>query len=259
MTTAATTSDPTPTTAKSGTGSERYAMIVVGVVLVLIALVPLGAGGILVGTHATQRDGDGFYASASNPISTPTRALVSDDLDIGIDGPDRLLDEGRLGTLRLTATGTESSPVFVGIARTSDVSAYLGAVERDEILDLELDPFSVSTTRHVGTAVPAPPASQRFWAESSIGSGEQAIEWPVEEGHWSAVVMNADGTPGVATGVSVGARLGFVLWLGVVGLVAGAVILFAGIALIVSGNRGSRSGAPAGAPVPSLRVAEGTW
>jgi hypothetical protein len=251
------TNTPTPTT--NGSGSGRVALIVLGAVLVLISLVPVVAGGALVGAHATQRDGDGYYASGHNPVATSTRALYSDELEVGTDGPDWLFEDGRLGTLRLTASGTQDNPVFVGIARRAEVNAYLRGVERDEITDFELDPFSIDAKRHAGTAAPAPPAAQRFWAESATGVGEQSIAWPMQEGDWAVVIMNADGSPGVATEVSVGAKVGFILWLGVGILIVGGALLAGGIVAIVAGSRKPRSGHPAQTTPATTRVAQGTW
>ena len=132
----------------------RIVLVVAGALVVLALSLPaLVAGGALV----AARDGDGYYATGSQPLATPTHALVSDGLEVGADGPDALFREGRLGTVRVTATGTEAQPVFVGIARRSQVDAYLRGVAHDEVTDFEVDPFSVTTARRPGTAVPAAP------------------------------------------------------------------------------------------------------
>ena len=52
-------------TPKPGRTSGRVVLIVVGVGIALLALAALASGAVLVGIHATQRDGDGFYATGS--------------------------------------------------------------------------------------------------------------------------------------------------------------------------------------------------
>jgi len=222
----------------SASNSGSRVAVVTGAVAAVIAVAALAVGAVLVGVHATQRDDDGYYASGHNHLSTPTRALVSDNLDIDTgDAPGWILEDGRLGTLRITASGTAAKPVFVGIARTPEVDGYLRGVGHDEITDFELDPFSVDSTRHPGAAVPAAPSAQSLWAASATGAGEQAVEWPVEKGDWSVVVMNADGSTGVATDFTVGAKLGLILWLGLGFVAFGLLLLAAGVVAIVAGRR----------------------
>src|SRR5262245_12947459 len=199
--------------------SGRVVSIVAGAVLLLLSLAPLAGGTALVAVHTTQRGDDGYYATAAEPLSTPTAALVSDDLDVDLGGADWLFDDGRFGSVRVSATGTADEPVFVGIARSADVDAYLGGVARDVVTDFEVDPFSVTTSRHPGALRASAPAAQDFWAASAQGAGTQSMTWPADEGDWSVVVMNADGSPGVATDVSVGAKIDSLLWVGI-GLLA---------------------------------------
>jgi hypothetical protein len=191
----------------------------------VVGLVILLGGALLVGVHASKRDGDGFYASGAHRLGTPTRALVSDGLDVSAEGAGWLFHRGRLATIRVTARGTASKPIFVGIARKKQVAAYLRGVARDEISDLELNPFSVERKRHVGAAVPPTPTDEHFWSTSASGTGSQAIRWPVQEGNWAVVVMNADASAGVRTRIGVGAKVPAVLWVGIGALVVGASML----------------------------------
>src|SRR5215218_6389045 len=169
----------------------RIVLIVIGALLVLLALAPLAGGGALVAAHATQRDADGYYASGPKPLSTPTHALASHILDVGTGGPDWLFREGRLGTVRITATGTDGKPIFVGVAREWKLATYLNGVAHDEVTDFDADPFSPKYVREPGATAPAAPDAQSFWAEESSGTGPQTVVWPQDKGIWAVVVMNA--------------------------------------------------------------------
>jgi sorbitol-specific phosphotransferase system component IIBC len=186
--------------------------------------------------HGTQRDSDGFYTTTDHALGTPTRALVH-SLDLGNDGPNWFFNKDRLGTLRITATST-STPIFVGIAPSSDVDSYLSGVSQDEITNVDFDPFRVKQVRQDGSVDPQPPAQQNFWAESASGSGRQAIEWDFQKGTWSAVVMNADAAPRVAVDVSIGAKVPFIFWVAIGLLIAGALILVGGGIATYYGVRG---------------------
>ena len=236
----------THSTQQQRSSSSTTAVVVVAITG-LIALAGLVIGGVLLGIHATKRDGEGFYAAGAHPLSSPTRALVSDVLDVGTDGGDWLFRKGRLATLRVTATGTSDKPVFVGVATQAQINAYLHGVARDVITDFELDPWTVKRRRHAGEAVPPLPTEEHFWSASASGSGRQVVRWHVRKGDWAVAVMNADGSPGIATDISVAAKVPLIMWLGIAFLAVGAV--FAVLAVAVGyGIRRQRRPAPA-APV----------
>jgi hypothetical protein len=224
---------------------SRIALGVVGAVAVLIGLVALVGGGALVGVHETQRDSDGYYATGRNTIATPTHALVSDELDVGTDGPDWLFRDGRLGTVRVTATGSAAKPIFVGVARQVDLDAYLRGVAHDEVTDFDLAPFTLDTARSSGSRAPVAPGERTFWATSASGRGEQTVTWPVQKGSWEVVVMNADGTPGVRSELGVGAKLNILLGIGVVLIAIGGILAAVGALLLVGRPRHVRKSATA--------------
>jgi hypothetical protein len=238
-------------------GARHTVLTVVGSLALLAAFASLVGGAALTGAHAAKRDANGFYATDAKILSTPTHALVSDDLAVGTDGPDWLFRNGRLGTIRVTATGTQAKPVFVGIAKKSQVEAYLRGVARDVVTDFDVDPFSVTYDRRSGVAAPAAPSTRGFWARSTTGSGKQTLSWPVRKGTWAVVVMNADATSGVRTDVGVGAKVPLVLWLGIGLLGAGAALAAIGGASIFFGTRRPPAAPASTTPVIATPVARG--
>lgn len=222
---------------KAGLGTGQVSLIVIGALTGLLALALLAGGGVLAWANGTQRNADGFYATGVKSFATPTYALVSDGLDVGRDGPDWLFRGGRLGTVRVTATGDEAHPIFVGIGRKPAVASYLRAVSHDEVTDFEVDPFAVSYARRPGRTAPAAPADQKLWAVKASGVGQQTVTWPVKKGDWAVVVMNRNAAPGVRTDVSVGAKVPLMLWLGISLLGAGGILAAVGGTAIFFGAR----------------------
>lgn len=221
----------------------RILLIVFGSLLGLLGLALAGGGGTILVVNETMRDGEGFFHTRTETFATATRALRSEDLSI-VDGPADLLD-GDFATIRLRVTpnGT-TAPIFVGIGRASDVDAYLGGVAQEEVVDIDLDPFQVESTRTIGTRTPPAPASQTFWATQASGSGTQTVRWDVRSGDWSIVVMNADASPGVRFDANAGARISHLAWIGG-GILAGGLLILAGaITMIVAGARGRRTPPP---------------
>jgi hypothetical protein len=177
-------------------------------------------------------DSAGYVVTGEHRAQTVTHAFASDSLDVDSDF-DWILDRGP--QLRITAESSE--PLFVGIARTDDVERYLAGVAHDEVTDVDVDPFTLDTERHAGTATPAVPTGQPFWAASVDGSGPQTLDWDAEGGDWSVVVMNADGSAGVDAEVSFGAHVPHLTWIGIGGVIGGSLLVVLAAGLIYLGAR----------------------
>jgi hypothetical protein len=249
------TPDPTSPTPAPRRGAGHIVSTVAGAMVALLAVALLVAGGALLWANG-QKDADGFISSGSDRFSTSTYALATENLDVDGDVPSWVAKPDRYGKVRLRATPRADKPVFVGIARTSDVSAYLGQSPRATVTDLNYDPFRASYRTEGGTRRPAPPTAQRIWAASATGSGTQALTWDVKHGDWSIVVMNADGSRGVDAGVSAGANVPVLDELAWGTLGGGLLLLVAGGGLMYLGLRTPRPrrrapGSPGLTPAPA--------
>ena len=239
--------EPTPgaqTTAQSVAaprtrgGAGRVVLIAVGVIAALLSLGLLAGGTALVVVDQTQRDEDGFLMSPSEDFSTATYAIVSESVDVDIGGSEGAA-RAILGDVRIRSESDRD--VFVGIARDADVEEYLSGVEHSVVTDIEKDP---EYSDRPGGAPASSPGDQEFWVASANGAGEQTLEWEPEDGNWNAVVMNSDGSRGVASELSIGAELDAALWFGIVVLVVGAVLAaLAAIAITAGARRRTTPGA----------------
>ena len=207
--------------------------LVGGALAAVLALLLMTAAAVSFWANDYDTDADGFHTSATHTYSTSTRALTTENLDINTAVPGWL--DAHLGTIRVDPKGTGA---FVGVARTSDVDAYLDQVAHDEITDLDYDPFLIETARRAGEGRPAMPGAQTFWAASSTGGRE--LEWKVRKGEWTVVLMNEDASPGVKVPAKVGAKLPLFDGLGWGFVIGGTVLGLGAIATIVLGARADR-------------------
>jgi len=234
MSTATTTVTP-PRRSSRG----RVAGVIVGGLLVLVSLGFLVAGGA--GLWAIgQKDDQGYISTRTENFHTHTSALRTKNLDVELGGTATVLGSDLYGKVRLRVTPRAGKDVFVGVARTRDVTRYLQGTAHATVTDLDYHPFHVDYATSRGARRAAAPAAQRIWAAEAHGRGAQTLTWDVADGDWSVVVMNADGSSGVDADVRAGADvpwLAEVAW-GAIGI--GAVLLVISGALLYTGTRGPR-------------------
>ena len=200
-------------TSRGRSTGGRIGLIVAAAVAGVLALGALGLGAAALWADGEKND-DGYLTTDSERFAAGTRALATDNLDVDLDGVDWLVDSGDLGKVQLEVSSEGDEPVFVGIARTEDVASYLRGVDHTRVTDVDTLPFEASYQRKPGDRRPTAPAQESFWAASTQGRGEQTLDWRVDEGDWSVVVMNADGSRGVAADVSAGAKVPYLSGIG---------------------------------------------
>ena len=212
-------------------GAGRVAAVVIGSLLALASLAVLAGGVVGVVFDQTQRNAAGYLMTDSKLYSTDTYALVSDSYSAGAPG-DLAVTRDLLGTVRIAARSSE--PVFVGIGRASSVDSYLAGVRHE--VATQFDARAADRRLVRGAAPNMRPTEARFWSASAVGAGAFTLSWTPRGGSYRVVLMRPDASPGVAASLSVGARFPHLLAIGlaligggVLGLIAGAGILFASL------------------------------
>jgi hypothetical protein len=233
-----TTAPPTPPpfepSPPHGSGGRRAAIWLGGTVAVIGALLALAGGAIFAAFGS-----DGVLSTGRHDFSTPTSALVSEtaSIDDTADLPDALGDT----RVRVDARADGNRPVFVGIGRTADVDRYLAGAAVDEVTDFDAGPFesnfSIDRDRHAGTATPAAPGAQSFWVARSAGRDTAAVDWKVRDGDYRVVVMNADGSRGVATQAKFGVDVPYLPGIGIGILIGGVLLAAVGVTSMALGAR----------------------
>ncbi len=214
----------------------RVILIILGIVGVLFGLALLAGGGVLLWADRTQRD-DGYLTSPTERFATPTYALTRTRLEVDTDDAGWVLNESSFGKIRIRGESPGAKMLFIGIGPEPAVARYLGSVAHANVEDIEFDPFRVKYRPIGGAAPQQPPTEQGFWAVSSSGVGTQTVTWKVREGDWSVVLMNADGSGGVAADIDLGAKLSFLLWVALGFLLGGLLVVGASTGLIVLAAR----------------------
>lgn len=221
----------------------RVILIVLGSIGVLFGLAVAAGGGFLLWADRTQRE-DGYLTTPTERFATPSYALTRTRLEVDTDGPGWVLNDSWFGKVRIRGESPGAKMLFIGIGPEAAVAKYLGSVAHANVQDIDFDPFRVTYLPVAGGSPQGPPTEQSFWAASASGVGTQTVTWKVREGDWSVVLMNADGSRGVAADVDLGAKLSFLLWVAIGLLIGGVLVVGGSAALIVLAVR-TRQPSPA--------------
>lgn len=221
-------------------GAGRIITVIVSSLLAMTSLGLVVAGGMVRLADVAFRDSDGYLTSSTMTLGSSGYAVTSEGLDLGSGTSWGDLSGRWLGEVRVRARNDAGGPVFVGIGRTSEVSAYLAGVARSEVVDPTGNDGAPAYVVIGGGAPDRPPAGAGVWAASASGPRQQTLTWEASSGSWTIVVMNADAGAPVAADVSVGAEAPVLRDLALALLGAGLLLLVVSVTLLVLALRTPR-------------------
>lgn len=234
----------------------KVILLIFGIIGLMVAIGLMVGGGTLLWADNTIKDSEGFYTTRTVQIEKDSYAIVTGPADIDIE-TGWGWDLGDLVTFKVEGSNNDpSKQIFIGVAGKSDIDAYLSSVEYDEITNFNIYPYSVDYQNHPGNIVPGAPTSQNFWAGSIYGTGTQVLEWEIEQGIHSLVLMNDDGSAGMDMDIVFGAKVPLLFGIGVGILIGGITTLFVSILMLYFVVR--RQGTmPSAAPEASTLAEDG--
>ncbi|MBK9341725.1 MAG: hypothetical protein IPN07_01485 [Dehalococcoidia bacterium] len=198
---------------------------------IVAVLFILGGGACAVPSLVTYRalDGEG-YISGSGAMSTSTAAFVTGTAEFEEVSQDEVEESSPGGSvrIRIAAERTDGGEVLVAVGSAEAVQALVVRGSHEIVNGLEFEPFDFDGVAVGGTRPLAIPEAGLF-AVSSSGPGRQEITWTVASGEWRAVIMNADGRPGVDVDVRFGVRFPYLRGFAIAGMVIGVVLILAGV------------------------------
>jgi Domain of unknown function (DUF4389) len=218
---------PAPPPSGSHWGAGRVIAVVLGSMMAMTSL------GLLAGALALKVGDAGYLMSSTKTYDSPGFAVTSQNIDLNGGSANFDVASRWLGTVRIEAQSRTPDGVFVGVAPTSDVDAYLRGVAHTTVTDPSGNHGRPETTYVDGGTPTLRPADETFWSATAQGSGKQVVTWEPEDGDWTIVVMNADGTAPVRARVSAGAEVPVLDTVVIVMLVSGVVLLAFSVLVLV--------------------------
>lgn len=232
------------TTAMSG---ARLGAVLAGAAIVCAGGALVVGGGALVWSDRTART-DGLFTSGPRHYDTAAHALVGEHVDLPDIRPGWLGPDSLLGTVRLDLAAGDGTPMFLGVASSEDVRAYL-----DDVSVARVDALGGVDMPDVaeGRRTPPSPSEVGIWTAATSGSTPLTLTFDGGEGDWSVVVMRPDASAGLDATVRVSAEVPRLPWLGTATVAAGVFVVAGGMGLILIPLRREARREPSGA-TPSL-------
>lgn len=223
-----------------GWTTARVVSVVIGAVLAVCALGALAAGGAAAWLDATQRDG-GYVRFGTASYTTAGHALASETIRVhGALGWLAPL----IGQIRIRVTGTgRPGGEFAGIAAAGAARRYLSGVSYTTVTGYDGQRVGID---HPGSLTPRPPRSTPIWAAQASGTPGATLRWAVRDGDWTVIVMNADGSAGVAARADLAASVPALGWLAAEFLGGGTLLALAAFAFIMVPVRLATTSGPGG-------------
>jgi len=211
--------------------------VIFGALLLLLAAA-FFAGPLLIAN--ADQDADDFFVSEANRLEIGSSAIVVDSVVVD-EGPSWVFDWlTDVLDVRITATSSTGDDLFMGMADSADVEAYLEGVAYEEAITLDWDPVEVDYRSHAGTAELAVPGEQGFWVASAEGAGTQTLDWVIKSGTWSFLLANADAESGVSADLVFGVKVANITTVMWIGFGIGLILALLGLALLIAGLRSPR-------------------
>ena len=221
---------PSSGSGRTGVPRAGSSSLVLGSLLAITGLGFAGEGTTLVVADQMTRDTDGFLTSPQQTLSSTGFAITSEAVHLEtLPRRSTACRTGSSATCACPLESTGGAELFVGIARTADARDYLAGVQRDTLLEVrDSGPVYRSTT---GTAPGTPPTEQTFSVAEATGVAPQ-LTWDLQDGDWTVVMMNADGSAPVSADVSAGAEVPVLATVIAVAFVVAGFLLLLGALLI---------------------------
>lgn len=205
---------------------KRVVLSVIGVVLLILGLVGIGAAGLAF----TTLDARGGYSARIADAQTSTAAVYASSFGVDLGGiPESAVD------VTVSATSRNGKPLFLGVAKPDQVQPFLAGVPYEAVVRIEGQTLVVQPVPGTKTAAQAP-GTQNFWLQSASGDSPE-LKWAGSQPGQVLIIMNADGSAGIAADIFGGVRIGqATLWIAGAAIV-GLVVLMVGVILLYRGLR----------------------